>query len=702
MAINLPIVSKYDDKGIKQAEGAISGLGGSLKVMGGILAAAFSFRAVGQFAKDSIIAAEAVREANNRLGAVAESMGIFGSETDAVTQRLIDYAQANELTLGTDAEVIKQTQAKLLTFKGLADTADETGSSFDRATQAAVDLAATGFGTAEGNAVALGKALNDPIKGITALARSGITFTDTEKEKIKALTESGDLLSAQNIILGAIETQVGGTAAATVTSSEKMTLGFDNIKESVGERLLPLFDSFANFFVETLVPAVQTALDKFDEFKANITGIFDGAGGGVEGLKALLTSFGTTVTEWIEGGGIQELLTSFVALRTTIINALIETLPDIILELVNALVTALPAIIDALLGMIPTLIDTAILVFNALIDALLIILPQLLDALIEVLPDLIATIMDMLPEIIDAAITLFTGLIDGLLLALPELIVALIGAIPAIVKAITDNLPAIIDGAIQLFLGLVDGLIDVLPKLITAFTEDVLPTVIDTLVALIPILIPAAIKLFLALIQGLSKATPQIIKAVVALIPVIVKGLTDAMPQIIDAGLQIVKGLIKGIADNAPKLIGETVKSLGTLITDGFKELLGIKSPSKVFYGFGKNIAQGLVGGLVGSEKIVENAVDDLADIALGAGGTIALGLPGVAEAGSMAAGATGLSESNAVAIIPSSGGNTPATSTYNISVNAGMGTDGTNVGRQIVDEILRFERASGRVFVRA
>lgn len=39
---------------------------------------------------------------------------------------------------------------------------------------------------------------------------------------------------------------------------------------------------------------------------------------------------------------------------------------------------------------------------------------------------------------------------------------------------------------------------------------------------------------------------------------------------------------------------------------------------------------------------------------------------------------------------------------TYNITVNAGMGTDGNRVGQMIVDEILKFERTSGRVFARA
>jgi len=37
-----------------------------------------------------------------------------------------------------------------------------------------------------------------------------------------------------------------------------------------------------------------------------------------------------------------------------------------------------------------------------------------------------------------------------------------------------------------------------------------------------------------------------------------------------------------------------------------------------------------------------------------------------------------------------------------NITVNAGMGADGQDIGRKIVDEIIRYERLSGRVFARA
>jgi hypothetical protein len=62
-------------------------------------------------------------------------------------------------------------------------------------------MGAAGFGTAEMNAVQLGKALNDPIKGIAALAKSGVTFTEQEKDKIKTLVESNKLLEAQDMVL---------------------------------------------------------------------------------------------------------------------------------------------------------------------------------------------------------------------------------------------------------------------------------------------------------------------------------------------------------------------------------------------------------------------------------------------------------------------------------------------------------------------
>jgi len=261
MAVNVVLKSVWDDKGVKSALNEFQSFGKGVGVAFAAVAAATAAAATAliKFGADSIAAAENVAQANNRLEQVAKSMNLFGSQTSAVTQRIIEFAEANELSLAVDAEVIKQAQAKLLTFKNLAQTADETGGAFDRATMAAIDLAAAGFGSAETNATQLGKALQDPIKGLTALTRSGVTFTQEERNKIKVMVESGQVLEAQNMILSAIETQVGGTAAATAKASDKMKLAFDNISEAVGAALLPVFQEFSDELIK-ITPELEKAL----------------------------------------------------------------------------------------------------------------------------------------------------------------------------------------------------------------------------------------------------------------------------------------------------------------------------------------------------------------------------------------------------------------------------------------------------------
>jgi hypothetical protein len=259
--VKVTLKSVFDDKGVRDAQQQLGNLGKGLGVAFAAVSAAVigAGAAVAGFASKAVDAAENVRQADNRLGQVAKSMGLFGSQTQAVTNRLIELAEANEVNLAIDAETIKLTQSKLLTFKELAGSADEAGGAFDRATMAALDLAAAGFGSAETNATQLGKALQDPIKGLTALTRSGVTFTKQEKENIKTLVESGQTLKAQDLILQAIETQVGGTAQATAKASDKMKLAFENVYETVGEALLPVFDELTTE-VTALTPEIADAL----------------------------------------------------------------------------------------------------------------------------------------------------------------------------------------------------------------------------------------------------------------------------------------------------------------------------------------------------------------------------------------------------------------------------------------------------------
>jgi hypothetical protein len=245
MAINIPIISEFDGKGISKAIAQFKQLEttsekANFAIKKAAVPAGIAVAALGGFLVNAAKGAEEARQANQRLGNVLDSMG-FGEATDRVSA----YAESLEKTIAVDADVIKATQTKLATFGQLTKTVNEAGGAFDRATLAALDMAAAGFGSAESNAVALGKALEDPIKGITALAKSGVTFTEQEKEKIKTLVESNKLLEAQDMVLNAIEKQVGGTSEASASSFDKMKFALAGISDTFGELVLPAVDKFA-------------------------------------------------------------------------------------------------------------------------------------------------------------------------------------------------------------------------------------------------------------------------------------------------------------------------------------------------------------------------------------------------------------------------------------------------------------------------
>jgi len=268
--------TKMGGLGRSSGDNFSKGFGSSLSKIKNVFVGAVVGGAVANFTKDLIAAGEAEVSSNRKLENVTKSMGLFGDHAGQVSKRLEDLSGVQQLQLGIDDDTIKSTQLKLLTFANLAKTAGVAGGMFDRASLAAQDLAAAGFGSAETNAIQLGKALQDPVKGITALARSGVTFTEQEKIKIEALVKSGKLLDAQNMVMKAIETQVGGTAAAGVTASDKMTQGFNQIKETLGLALLPAFNKVGDYISTKFIPYIKDFIERFKEGKTALNPVWDG------------------------------------------------------------------------------------------------------------------------------------------------------------------------------------------------------------------------------------------------------------------------------------------------------------------------------------------------------------------------------------------------------------------------------------------
>lgn len=161
--------------------------------------------------QSAILDAQEYEKATAQLAAGIQSTG---NAAGLSVEGLLAQAAALEELSAVDENLIIQSQAVFQTFTNVRNVVGEGNDIFNQASAAALDLSVKMKGDLQGATVQLGKALNDPIKGITALTRVGVVFTDAQKKQIKALQESGDMMGAQKIILAEMNTEFGGAAKA--------------------------------------------------------------------------------------------------------------------------------------------------------------------------------------------------------------------------------------------------------------------------------------------------------------------------------------------------------------------------------------------------------------------------------------------------------------------------------------------------------
>jgi hypothetical protein len=151
---------------------------------------------------------------------------------------------------GADDQTVQAGENMLLTFTNIRNQTGKNNDVFNQATKTLTDFAfAMNRGAAPSaeqlskNAILLGKALNDPVKGITALKRVGVTFTEDQKKQIDALVKSGKAMDAQKLILRELNKEFGGSAAAAgKTLPGQLNIAknsFDNLSASIAAKLLP-------------------------------------------------------------------------------------------------------------------------------------------------------------------------------------------------------------------------------------------------------------------------------------------------------------------------------------------------------------------------------------------------------------------------------------------------------------------------------
>jgi len=256
--VHLLLDSRQFDAGLKSSEakltGASTSMGSRLKTLGPAIAAVGAAAAIGIGVK-AVQAFNESEQAIAQTNAVLKSTGGVAGVTGGQVTKLASELQ--KLTTFSDEEV-RSAENLLLTFTKIGSDI------FPETTKAVLDTATALGKDLNSTAIMVGKALNDPIKGLLSLTRAGVQFTQQQKDQIKTLVESGKVTEAQTLILGELNTQMGGSAvAAGKTFAGQMKIlanQLDDVLEVLGKFIVSLGKALLPV-IKALVPLLKFAAD---------------------------------------------------------------------------------------------------------------------------------------------------------------------------------------------------------------------------------------------------------------------------------------------------------------------------------------------------------------------------------------------------------------------------------------------------------
>lgn len=315
---------------VSKVSGLHTTLGGLSSLATGALTVGLGAAVAGVAALGAGLAAsvQAAMEAEEGQAALAAVLASTGGKAGVTADMANDLASSLQNMTRFEDDAILGAENLLLTFTNIGKDV------FPQATETVLNMSQALGQDLSSSAVQLGKALNDPINGMTALSRVGVSFTDEQKEMIKQLQESGDLMGAQKIILGELATEFGGAAvAAGDTFAGKLDIlnhKFGDILEQVGGAIIPILTTLADVLIDVLNSEVvqgfaQSIADLFGlfasgesdlaQFQTVLTNLFGPEmAAGILSMVATIQDLFGTLLDWITGTLAPALAESFGAL----------------------------------------------------------------------------------------------------------------------------------------------------------------------------------------------------------------------------------------------------------------------------------------------------------------------------------------------------------------------------------------------------
>lgn len=287
-----------------------SGLAGAVKSATGLdlasVGLAGAMGALGAGLKYAIDQAAEGERVMAQTQAVVKSTGMAAGLT---ANDIADMAGRLSDLNAVDDEAVQSGANVLLTFKSIGKDA------FQPTMQAALDMSAALGTSLQGAIMQVGKALDNPVAGMAALRRSGVSFTEDQKALVKQLVATGHAADAQALILKELNSEFGGSGAAAANTyagqMQKLKITLDNMAQAVGESLLPTLTEAAGALnllltwnqkvkqaVTDNAKSIANSAQTYDEYTASLKASAEAAGMSVDAegrlVRAHITGMGAT------------------------------------------------------------------------------------------------------------------------------------------------------------------------------------------------------------------------------------------------------------------------------------------------------------------------------------------------------------------------------------------------------------------------
>jgi hypothetical protein len=508
-------------------EAAINAVGTGLSMIGNVIG-------------DSIKEATEFQNVFAQTQAVIESTGMAaGFTAEEMAGLASDLSAASGMSLFSDDAILGATNV-LATFKEIQ------GVQFENATAAILDMSQAMGMDLQSATVQVGKALNDPIGGISALSRVGVQFTEDQKAMIEEMVALGDVAGAQELILGELNSQFGGSAAAAVnTYAGRMKVleeQFNDVKQGIGEALLPILQELGRFAVQYVVPAVEQMAEAFTTWLNSVDWV---------GLMSLFETIFETISNAITSVDWDGIFASISTAIETVMTTF-QTLRAVFYEVLGAITTQ----IDIFWGIVEPVWNQLVTVFEEAwtqLEPLGAVLEEAFGGIEEQ-----STAMAPIGEILGNIVTAILNVVGVIVKILVPIIQVVFPIFVNYVKSLVENFMSLYNTINYVFSG--------------QLSKDIQKWWDDTI----------------------TKITTSI---------------TTVIDKAKQMGKDIMNGVIDGVNEMSQKLRDAFGSVVGGAIT-WLKNLLGIASPSKLFAdAIGRPIGQGIAAGIVASSPSIAGAL---------------------------------------------------------------------------------------------